>query len=75
MKKTVLDIMLDILKLDQEQLLSRFNDKEVWDSMLRVEILFAIEDEFDIQFAEEELVELNTPEKLYEAVLRKAEKA
>mgnify|MGYP002519503084 CR=1 FL=1 len=73
MKETILEIMTDILKLDEEALLKDFDNWEIWDSLLRVEILFAIEEEFDIQFSEEELVALNTPKKLCEATLRKAE--
>lgn len=73
MKDSILEIMTDVLKLDQDALLNDFDNWEIWDSLLRVEILFAIEEEFDIQFSEEELVELNTPKKLCEATLRKAE--
>ena len=73
MKDTILDIMTEILKLEKDALLNDFDNWEIWDSLLRVEILFAIEDEFDIQFSEEELVELNTPKKLCEATMRKAE--
>ncbi len=73
MKESILEIMTDILKLDREALLADFDSREAWDSLLRVEILFAIEEEFDIQFDEEELAELVTPQKLCEATLRKAE--
>ena len=73
MKESILEIMTDILKLDREALLADFDNREAWDSLLRVEILFAIEEEFDIQFDEEELAELVTPQKLCEATLRKAE--
>lgn len=73
MKESILEIMTDILKLDQEALLADFDSQEIWDSLLRVEILFAIEEEFDIQFDEEELAQLVTPQKLCEATLRKAE--
>ena len=73
MKESILEIMTDILKTDREALLADFDNREAWDSLLRVEILFAIEEEFDIQFDEEELAELVTPQKLCEATLRKAE--
>lgn len=73
MSEAILEIMTDVLKRSKEDLLNDFDNREGWDSLLRVEILFAIEDEFDIQFSEEELAELVTPKMLYEATLRKAE--
>jgi acyl carrier protein len=73
MKDSILEIMTDILKMEKDELLANFDSREIWDSLLRVEILFAVEEEFDIQFDEEELAELVTPQKLCEATLRKAE--
>lgn len=73
MGNKVAEIIAEILKLDKNDLMAQFDNKEVWDSLRRVEILFALEDEFEIQFSEEELATLITPKKLYEAVLRKAE--
>ena len=72
MKENILKIMAEILKTDQEDLLAHFDERERWDSLARVEILFALEDEFEIQFSGEEIADLNTPQRLCEAVLRKA---
>ena len=57
MKDSIIEIMTDILKIEQDELLENFDSREIWDSLLRVEILFAVEEEFDIQFDEEELAE------------------
>lgn len=73
MKDSILEIMTDILKIETDELLENFDSREIWDSLLRVEILFAVEEEFDIQFDEEELAALVTPQKLCEATLRKAD--
>ena len=73
MENKVTEIISEILKLNKSDLMTKFDKKEVWDSLRRVEILFALADDFDIQFSEEELATLITPKKLYEAVLRKAE--
>ena len=73
MKESILEIMTEVLKMEKDALLERFDDREVCDSLLRVEILFAVEEEFDIRFEEDELAELVTPQKLCEATLRKAE--
>lgn len=73
MKDSIIEIMTEILKIEKDELLENFDSREIWDSLLRVEILFAVEEEFDIQFDEEELAELVTPQKLCEATLRKAD--
>ena len=71
MEQRLLEIMSEILKLDKETLLAAFDEKTIWDSLRRVEILFAIEDEFDISFDENELKELDTPRKLSQAAVEK----
>lgn len=73
MRENVIEIIMDVLKITREELEAEFDSKDIWDSLLRVEVLFAVEDEFDISFEEEELVELNTPKKLCEAILGKVE--
>ena len=71
MEQRIIEIMTRVLKLDRQALLDSYDEKTVWDSLRRVEILFAIEDEFDISFDEEELKELDTPRKLVQAALEK----
>lgn len=73
MRETIIGIIAEVLGVDQETVLHRFSDKDVWDSLLRVEVLFAIEDEFHIQFTEEELAAMTTPAKLCEIVAGKAD--
>lgn len=68
MRERVLEIISKIIKIDRISLEERIDDKEIWDSLHRVEALFAIEDEFGIQFSESALVELDTPRKLCLAV-------
>ena len=72
MQDRLIEMMSMILKLQKENFLSVINDKSAWDSLHRVEILFAIEDEFEMTFCEEELKNLDTPQKLITAVLEKA---
>ncbi len=73
MKDSIVELMSDILKISTEKLVENFDSKEIWDSLTRVEILFAIEEEFDITFDSEELVELSTPQLLCESVLARCE--
>lgn len=71
MENQFLDILAEVLKTSAEELMAKFDDKTVWDSMQRVEVIFALEDEFGVQFNEEELAESITPKRLYETLLKK----
>lgn len=71
MKERILAIVAEILKLEEEVLRENYGNKDIWDSVQRVEILFAMEDEFEVLFDEDELSALTTPQELSEAVLRK----
>ena len=73
MKGKVIEIICEILAKDTDEIMEQFDDRNIWDSLQRVEILFALEEEFDIQFSEDELAAMITPKKLCEAVLRKVE--
>ena len=73
MEKQIIEIISEILHLDEDMLKERMDDHTVWDSLQRVEILFAVEDEFDVQFTQDEIAEMATPEMLKEAVLRKVD--
>ena len=39
-----------------------------WDSLKHIEIMFAIEEELDVQFSEHELAELDSAEKIIEII-------
>lgn len=71
MKNQFVEILEEILKLPAENLTARFDDAAIWDSLQRVEIIFALEDEFSVQFNEEELAESTTPKRLYDALSKK----
>lgn len=71
MEDQVFMLISEVLKIDGEKLRADCDNKDVWDSIQRVEVLFALEDDFGIVFSEEELSELNTPRKVLEAVIRK----
>lgn len=71
MGNKVIEIIAEILKMDTGALMARFDDKTVWDSLQRVEVIFALEDDFDIQFNEDELAVMVTPKTLYDFVLER----
>jgi acyl carrier protein len=43
-------------------------DNPVWDSLKHVEVIFMLEDEFGMQFAEEEFARLNSAEDIVKLV-------
>lgn len=73
MKEEMLRTMAQIMKLDEAALQQRFDDPAVWDSLLMVEVILALEEEYGVHFTPEQLPELRTPQKLCEAVLQAAQ--
>lgn len=58
----------DYLKISEEQILAEQDSSDIWSSLEWMEIVFSIEEEYDIRFDQGELFELKTPRKLFEAV-------
>lgn len=71
MKDKLIEIIADVLKINAATVEEQIGNKSIWNSLLRIEILFIIEDEFDVTFSEKELALLDTPEKLIKATLEK----
>ena len=63
----VIEIISIILKADIESKNSR-QDYENWDSLKHLEILFAIEDEFQINFPEHIIEKLNSADEISKEV-------
>ena len=62
-ESVVLDIFLTVLKKKVDIKDSRTTLSQ-WDSLKHIEIIFAIEDELNIQFDEEEIEQLNDIQKI-----------
>ncbi len=71
MKEEIIQLMAEILKKETDVFKTELEDKDSWDSLTRVEIMFAIEEEYGITFEEEELQELDTPQKFLECTIKK----
>jgi acyl carrier protein len=67
---TVLQVLSNVLQKPLNQLAEDTNAKNTpnWDSLKHIEVMFAIEEEFSIQFSEAELSELNSVVKIVEAI-------
>lgn len=73
MEQRLIEIMKETLNIDEAELKAHWDDAAVWDSLTRVNVLFVIEDEFNILFDESELEALATPKALAEAVMKKGQ--
>ncbi len=71
MREELLRLISETINVDLNTLQESINDEAIWDSLLKVEVIFEIEDRFNIVFSEEELAELKTPEQFIEAVIAK----
>lgn len=71
MREEILEIMSEILKKSIEELEAGIEDRDTWDSLKRVEIMFAVEDEYGITFEEEDLQEMDTPAKFIALSIKK----
>ena len=74
MEEQIYNIIAGILAIASDELELNLDNRDIWNSLQRVEVLFAIEDEFGISFSEEALIELNTPRKLCNAAIDEAAK-
>lgn len=72
MRDKLLDVIANVMEMDVDSLKDSLDDENVWDSLVKVEVIFEIEEEFDITFSEEDLGKVKTPEKLIEIVMDKA---
>lgn len=55
----VISVISKVLKTDVDKNTTR-KDCSKWDSLKHIEVIFAIEDEFEIEFTEEEMSEMNS---------------
>ncbi|MDZ4855163.1 MAG: acyl carrier protein [Nitrospirota bacterium] len=71
-EQAVLSVLTAILKhpFDGHTDVTRQNTAS-WDSLKHIEIMFALEDELDTEFSEDELVTLDSVAKIVDAVLVK----
>ena len=57
MREEIIKIIAEVLKKDVSVIEAGLDDANTWDSLNRVEIMFAVEDEYGITFEEDELPE------------------
>jgi acyl carrier protein len=67
-ERVVLLVLETVLKAEVDLSTSRENNAK-WDSLKHIEVIFAIEDELNVQFSEEELPDLNSVSHIVDRVL------
>lgn len=60
MEERVIQVISSIINQPIEELRNKLNEIDLWDSLNKVEIIIALEDEFDISFTQEEISKINT---------------
>ena len=73
MKERILAIISEVTKIGVDELLKKENEPKLWDSLLHVELVIMLEDEFDIFFDQKEISEMTTVKKIVELIERKSE--
>lgn len=67
-REQVYDVLSDILGKDVDYLKANASMTGLWDSLKRVEIVFTLEEQFDIMLDPEEVAKLNTIDDIMELV-------
>ena len=71
MKEKIIPIIAEITKIEQTELLENMDTAKLWDSMKQIEVILALEEEYGIQFEQNELAELTTTGKIVDVLQRK----
>ena len=68
MEQKVIEIISAISKLPIDKLVSNKDTEKLWESITHVEIVIALEEEFDISFEQEEIAQMTSVSKIIELV-------
>ena len=67
-REQVYDIISSIIGKDTDYIKANEDKPGLWDSLKRVEIVFSLEEQFDVMLSPEEIVEINTVKSIIEFV-------
>ena len=68
MENKVIEIISSVSKLSNQELLEKKDVEKLWESITHVEVVVALEEEFDIMFEQEEIAQMTTVSKIIELV-------
>ncbi len=72
MENKIIDIISSVSKLTNQELIEKKEVEKLWESITHVEIVVALEEEFDIMFEQDEIASMTTVSKIIEIVNSKA---
>lgn len=64
MKEKVVEILAEVTNISAEELLKKADSKDLWESLTNVEIIIALEEEYEVCFEQEEIAEMNSVNKI-----------
>jgi acyl carrier protein len=69
-ERKIIDIISDILNIKKREISNKtsMNNIDQWDSLKQIQIILAIEDEFNIRFNGDDLSNANSVEKLLKTI-------
>lgn len=72
MEQRILEIVSDVLNIEISKVSTKtsMDNTEVWDSLKQMQIVIAIEEEFDLKISDDDLIEANSVQKLLMAINR-----
>lgn len=71
MKDKILEIIARISKKSVNEIESELESKDQWDSFSHLELVLALEEEFNIMLEPEEIAEMSTPKLVIEVITKK----
>lgn len=71
MENKIIEIISRISKVAVEELLSNISERGLWDSFAHLELILALEEEFDIMLDPEEIAEMQTSKEVIEIISKK----
>ncbi len=73
MENKIIEIISTVTKLEKSYIKENLNTQKLWESITHVEVVIALEEEFDISFSQDEIAQMTTVEKIIELINKKAQ--
>lgn len=68
MEDKIIEIISSVSKIDKNELAEKKDTEKLWESITHVEVVVALEEEFDIMFEQDEIADMTTVSKIIDLV-------
>ena len=68
MEDKIIEIISSVSKIDKNELAEKKDVEKLWESITHVEVVVALEEEFDIMFEQDEIADMTTVSKIINLV-------